>query len=78
MADVEQIENAVGEDDFFSGLAMLLDDAVQAFAGNNFFAGIHSMLLIRRGVVTQRGFEFRAGDGCGASFHDDDSAGVVG
>ena len=42
VADVQQIEDAIREHNFAAGMAMLIEDAVQTFAGNNFFASIHS------------------------------------
>ena len=42
VAHVQQIENAVGENDFAAGAAVLFEDRVQSFAGDNFFAGVHA------------------------------------
>src|ERR1700722_7786205 len=47
VADVQQIEHAIREHDFAARMAMLFDDPVQAFAGHNFFARIHSSVSDR-------------------------------
>ena len=42
VSNVQQIEDAIGENDFAAGAAVLFEDRVQSFAGNNFFAGVHA------------------------------------
>src|SRR5579862_7641263 len=41
VADVEQVEDAICKDDFSIGAAVFFEDSVEAFAGEDFFAGVH-------------------------------------
>ena len=42
VADVQQIEHAIGKNDFAACAAVLVEDVVQAIAGENFFARVHA------------------------------------
>ncbi len=44
VAHVEQIEDAVGEDDLAAGAAVLRDQVVKAAAGKDFVARVHLVL----------------------------------
>src|SRR5580700_5483554 len=41
VADVEQIEDAIREDDFPVGAPVFFENSVEAFAGEDFFTGVH-------------------------------------
>src|ERR1700722_1638231 len=41
VADVEQIEDAIREDDFPVGAPVFFENGVEAFAGEDFFTGVH-------------------------------------
>ena len=41
VADVEQIEDAIREDDFPVGTPVFFENSVEAFAGEDFFTGVH-------------------------------------
>src|ERR1700722_15473243 len=41
VADVEQIEDAIREEDFPVGAPVLFENGVEAFAGEDFFTGVH-------------------------------------
>jgi hypothetical protein len=38
---VEQIEDAIREDDFPVGAPVFFENSVEAFAGEDFFTGVH-------------------------------------
>src|SRR5580698_2438603 len=81
MADVQQIEVAVGESDAFSGTPPLLDAAAKFVASQNlvvFMSAWHLMRSRGRRRLFDRVQQLLARNGCCAALHHDDSARVVG
>lgn len=54
VAGVENIEDAVGEDDFAAGAAVFFEYFVQTGAGKNFFACVHAALRAARKSIIRR------------------------
>lgn len=79
VADVERIEDAVGEDDALATLPCCRQEGDQFFSRDDFFVGLaHRSGGFAEGGRADGFEELGAGDGGGTAFHDDEAAGDVG